>query len=735
MKRFRSFIKLFLLITAYFTISSGCFLVDDSPLKDGDGKDLGNPKFASGPEYGNYYPFAKGIIDAAGETLGIYMENISTEGSLENAIKLVSGDNYMGNAYMALMQEDVFSYAQQSCETQYDTDPDSVNKNLLKIASQIRVLLALFDEDVHLLVNTDNVTDYWHDGNDAAGADGEITLSDLINNPKEWKINIGSTESGTYITAKNIVDAHSFIVNPELKTDDASTGINKVISGEYDAGFFVTASPSPLFENIPDNTNVKLIPVQMPDAKKSYNENGTIFAGDYPFQENDVSGNITVKTLLVVGPQFNNQGLNIFLDYIFANADEYRSYNHKWSNVALTQSQDYMIQNPQVCNYRAICYVSGFTELDEFYLEPFFYSDYGISAYHEMATEIIWLLSHNSGIDLREKNSTGTWENSYRMLNGNATMALVQDDIFSYLTESNEMYDSMQAASMKKIAPLHYEYLHLLVTTNASNWTQWPSIPSNLEEIFTDPAVLNDSDPELHINVGPKTSGTFITAMQVINSYRSIDNDEDGTPDMDEMEINFYFDSPSDAVSKVENGDYHMMFVVSGVPYHRFYSHDTYTMPTNCQIIPAIVYDVDIDGNYLEDTPYPYREGILHGNGTAEYENYPYPSGILPSDITTLRIRAIQVASPVFDDSELETYIKSIFRKSYYMTYPADPDDLDFVPNPLWISIKKESILEADADYDTYEEDVVGAKEYFVKHPFGWSNEAAKYYVALFPDN
>jgi len=219
--------------------------------------------------------------------------------------------------------------------------------------------------------------------------------------------------------------------------------------------------------------------------------------------------------------------------------------------------------------------------------------------------------------------------------------------------------------------------------------------------------------------------------MKIINSYKSYDgSDGDTIPDMEEMEIHYYFDDPSDAILKVSAGTYHAAFVVSGVPYHRFYSHDTWDITTdlaNTVLIPARFYNAV--------TPYPYREGTLAGMGTAVFENYPYPNAILPTDITTVRLRSVQVMSPAFNDDAIEDYIKSIFRKTYYKVYPTDPADLDFMPDPLWIAIQKESLLLGTADYDTYNEEVIGAKEYFVKNPFGWSRQAVKYYIALFPDN
>ena len=55
---------------------------------------------------------------------------------------------------------------------------------------------------------------------------------------------------------------------------------------------------------------------------------------------------------------------------------------------------------------------------------------------------------------------------------------------------------------------------------------------------------------------GPKTSGTFMSAMKIINSYKTFDssNDTDSTPDMTQMEIKYYFDSASDSIVNLKNG-------------------------------------------------------------------------------------------------------------------------------------------------------------------------------------
>ncbi len=770
MKKSSLFKSYIITISAFFSISiSGCYLVDDSSLKDGDGKELGPPMFASGPVYGNYYPFAEGIIDAAGETLGIFMDNISTEGSLENATKAVTGSSYMGNAYMTLVQEDVFRYARDTNITQYNS-VESIDKTLLKIASQLQVLLALYREDVHILVN------------EAFSIDDIPDLAGKI-------VNVGSENSGTYITAKTLLNANRIPI--VIKTDDAATGIEKVLNGEYHAAFYVTAVPASILQSIPEDSSVKLIRAYMPDNYKIYDESGTILAKDYAFQDEDIGSNMTVKTLLAAGPNFDDRNIGIFIDYLFSNAGEYIEYNHKWEDVSLALSQQYMKANPQKCNYRAMCYVSGFPELDPFYLDPLFASGEGNSSYHDMAIELIWLLSHNMDLDLREMNTTGTLENAYHMLNGGATMALVQDDIFTHLTDNEDMYDSMMAASMKKVVPLHYEYLHLLVNVNNyltlnAGWSQWyisastwdgayiRGYPQSITDIFTDPATLNPLEPDLYINLGPKTSGTFISAMKVINSYRSYDAVADGSgPDMEHMSMHYYFDSPSDAVLKVQDGEYHGAFVMSGTPYERFYSHDTWDISDldNCSLIPVQFHDSDNDGDFTEEAPLPYSEAELIFEGAPQYEDYPYSDSLFynsdgnntfqknSDSMNVVSVRAVQVVSPVIDNDQLNTYLKSVFRKSYYLTNPPDPsawpdsypfnnpinsdltdDNNDgyvyswsgFQPDQLWLPVNKESVTE-NLSAAVYHH-MMGAKEYFVKNPFGWHREAVKYYLSMFEE-
>ncbi len=724
MKNIWSFPLHFFLFIFLSLFSLSCF-----DVKVNDSTFSGDPVFVSGPEGSTGHSFARGIIEASGESLGVIMKNTVTTGTVSNAEALVNGEAYMG-----LVQEDIFRYAGSKYLAQYENNPDTAEKKYLKIPAKLKIISAVYRKHLYLLVK------------------GSITcLNDIVNAGSSMTINVGAEHSDTYMTAQSIIEAWSFDDNANLtfSTNDAVEGIQNVVDGTCDAAFLVAESPSSLLQSIPKTAAVELIKVTMPEGKKYYREDGQVFKDDYAFQNTEFDDTVTVKTLVASGPMFSDRVVDVFINHLLANSDEYTSFNALWGDYDNIITREYMMDHPTVCNYKSLCHFMGVEPLDTFYLEPYLASGTTESVYHDMATELIWLLSHNMDVDLREKNTTGSWENSYWMLYGKAAMALVQDDLYSYLTgencddEGNTEASVMQAASMKKIAPLNYDYVHLVVSTDGNKFS---SIPTNIEKLFT---LGNLNGNELHINLGPKTSGTFITAMEIINSYKAFDSDGDGIPDMEEegaeeIEIHYYFDSPADAVAKVASAtaggsdSYHASFVVSGLPYHRFYSHDTYSLPSNIRLIPARFFDTDSDGEHLDDTPWPYREGIIKGTGTAIYENYPYPVEILPADITTVRVRSLLVSSPAFDESDINWFMRSIFRKAYYKVHPLDPDDPDYMADPMWLPVIMES-YSADNDYffnsNTYGETIIGAKEYFVKNPTGWSDAASDYYLSFFPDN
>lgn len=680
--------KLFLLTVLFLPLS--CF--DTGPILDENGNS-DSFVFAGGPKNGDYYQFADGFIDAVSQTLGIFLKNKPTSGTLENATLLIKEQAYMG-----LVQEDLFRYSRDKYKNQYVTDPAAAEKIYLQIASQLNVLMAGYSEDVFLLVKNDI--------NDITGLAGK-------------KVNIGPAGSGTLITATTVLDAHGLsCTRLNMGIEEA---VESIVSGstECDATFCVSSSPNIIFQNIPETAAVKLIRVYMPDLKKYYDETGSILSDDYPFQVENISKNMTVTTLLAVGPGFHNRSVGLFIDHVFKTTTAYQSFSPKWKDINRTVSFNYIRKNPQLIDYGAFCAIASAPELNASSISTDFYTAEPGSSYSDIASELIWLMSHNIGIDLKPHTSTGSVENAIRMADGKAAVTIVQDDLFNYLENTSLMMNSLQVATMKKIMPLHYEYLHLLVRDG-----------SGIGSI--------GNFPGKKINLGPKTSGAFLTSMALVKTYGF----------NEASNVTYSFDSPGDAVIKVNSGDYHATFVMSGLPYYRFYSKDTWSVTTN--LINCGLIGCAFNGN----VPYPYNldgAGTLWGNYGVQ-STYPYQTAALNAvTVNTIRVRAVMVASPVFDDSNISDLIKSVFRKSYYKTNPPDPDlwlTGDFQPEQIWLPIRKESIKTV-ADLDDYDtginvsnlsdrgvyDQIIGAKEYFVNNPFGWSRKAAEYYLSMFPDN
>jgi TRAP-type uncharacterized transport system substrate-binding protein len=400
--------------------------------------------------------------------------------------------------------------------------------------------------------------------------------------------------------------------------------------------------------------------------------------------------------------------VELLIKDILANTSDYASIDSKWTEVSSSMNSDLIIRHPQLWNYRALCCLAGFPALTTGSVGNGFYSGYADSVNHSIAVELIWLLSHNADVDLKETNSTGGWENAYRMVTGSGTMALVTDGIFANLIEKNALYESVICASMKKVIPMNEEFVHLVVNTSKTNIT-------DISTLISETATL--ANPK-KVNIGPKTSGTFIAAVKLMNSYTISSSNY----------IEYCYDSESDGVAKVAAGTYTAAFVTSSTPYPRFYSHDTYELPTTLKLIPARFSNPSA-------IPFPYREGTLAGGGSALYENYPYPSSILAADIKTTVIRSMLVASPVFKSDDTDTYIKSIFRYAEYETEPSDPDywALGYQPNFPWIAVRKESISQYRLNNTVYISDtVLGARAYFINDPFGWNDQAADYYLTMF---
>lgn len=591
-------------------------------------KDTGRGKtfdgdFCSGPVGGGHDIFANGVIDSVYDTFGIMLKNRTTNGSYENILLMAADDGKMG-----LVLEDTFKYAIKKGIADN-------NLALIAAAAKLKVFMVAFYSDVYILVNKGS---------------GINSIGDLSGK----KVSIAEENSGTYITARTILDTYSFAVPPVYNNDSTRTAVPRVVSGEYDALIKVTANPSAYFGELTAGDNVKFIRAELAGEKALYDHTGTIMASGFPFQSANIDNNIRVRVLLVGTPEFDDRDMASFLASLYAGKDSYAAkYTDIWNTVSVKESLNYFGESPYAWNLRCASYLTGIN------IAPNAITNLACGTVggstEKIAADIIPVIQSTLGLGLDILNTSGSPEMAINIVSGSAAMAIVVDDVFHYLNNLDTTYDSFTALNMRKVMPLFKEELHLLVNTSSGINT--------IADLAGKKVCLCE-----------KTSGTFIVARNVLKTYGFT---------MVNAPI-YYFESPATAVAKVANGTYDAIFKLSAQPYSLF------------QALPN-------DGT-VKLIPVRTKEGTVsveYETGTIIGSNYPFQNGV---DITgNIYVRGMLVVSPALNDDAMGSLIQAIFdaKSGGSFTYPE-----------YWSDVTPDM-----------------ARNYFKSKPYGWSKQAAAYYL------
>lgn len=222
---------------------------------------FGQIKIASGLNGEIYNQFAVDIKNNTDVALEVY----STAGSQEN-LELLSNKGFQ----LGFMQYDVLLFNELK-------QPD--------IKNNIKVMLPLYDEEVHLITRND----------------GNINqLSDL--NGK--RIGIGSKQSGTAITAQFI--QYKTMLKWESVELAFDASFAALLNDSIDAFFYVGAAPSNTLKSLSENVQqlIKLVPIENESLNDFYLTK-TIDEDVYPWLNEDVV-TVSVRSLLAV----NNANIN-----------------------------------------------------------------------------------------------------------------------------------------------------------------------------------------------------------------------------------------------------------------------------------------------------------------------------------------------------------------------------------------------------------------------------------------
>jgi len=472
-----------------------------APLKAG--------KICTGPTTGTYYQYAGGVIEAAKETLGLDLKNVSTVGSLENAKAIASG-----RCDMAIVQSDL--YVQSGGEFQTTPESKLFSANLGTVA-------ALYPETVHILVNRDS---------------GIVSIADLAGK----KVNVGEKDSGTYLTASKLLNVyHRLAPTPEYVYQSPAEAVAKVVAGTLDATFYVAGTPITTLANLPADANVMLIPATIPVFNIDYVVED-IPATTYPWLSSDIKNNLAVWSLLTIGSSIDRTQLGSFLDTLYANKDAYANkYHAKWSLLDKASS---------IANIKTTPLNGWGPETNHYFAgmplpivepQPYFCSASPQGTYTKVVKDLLPIIKSTLGISLTEKHTAGSLDNLIKLYNGECAMSIEQDDVGGYAlfvdqTSPSISKELLMALHVRAFMPLYGEQAHLVVNTGSG-------IESSLDLAGK------------KVNMGDKLSGTFATATHLL-FFNNIKIEE----------ITPSYDSPLTALPKVISGEYDAMFVTSKAP-------------------------------------------------------------------------------------------------------------------------------------------------------------------------
>ncbi len=203
----------------------------------------------------------------------------TTDGSIDN-IRKVAGSK---KPALGLVQSDVLGFMRRS------NNPDTQH-----LSEQLRMVLPLYDEEVHVLTRRE--IKRW---------------SDL----KDKRVVVGEEGSGNMLTAVNMLAISDILVKETLRLSPAQ-GVLAVLEGKADAVIFVGGKPVKLFKNIeslesaegkkfaPLLKNVHFIPVLSPDILAEYSS-ASITPKDYSFVTETIP-TISVQAVLITGNYENS---------------------------------------------------------------------------------------------------------------------------------------------------------------------------------------------------------------------------------------------------------------------------------------------------------------------------------------------------------------------------------------------------------------------------------------------
>ena len=215
----------------------------------------------TGSKKGTYYQFGLNVADLV-KSRGIKMKVDDSAGSVQNVFAVYKTPG----TQMGIVQSDVLAFV-----AKIENDPV-----LKRIATKIKMVFPLYNEEVHLLAHKD-IADF----------------EDLA----DRSVAIGEEGSGIYLTARLLFES-SDVKPRDMVPVGPVEALAMLKQGKIDAMFYVAGYPVKLFtEDVSAADGLSLVPIANKSILEFY-PSAQIPAGTYSWQEQAVN-TVAVKAVLI----------------------------------------------------------------------------------------------------------------------------------------------------------------------------------------------------------------------------------------------------------------------------------------------------------------------------------------------------------------------------------------------------------------------------------------------------
>ena len=246
----------------------------------------------TGDTTGSYYAFGNLLAAHMGDTAGVTVDVVSTDGSAEN-IKGINDGLYQ----LGMAQADVMSYA-------WDGILSFAKDGEMK---SFRAIGGLYEEALQIVTLDENIK----------------SVGDL----RGKTVSIGAESSGVAFNAMNVLDIYGLRTGEDIQTVNLSfaDSVAAMKEGKIDAVFIVSGTPTAVVEDLMETEQVHLVNI---DAEKVaelqqqypyYNEY-VILSGTYAGLDHDVT-TVSIQATMIVSADMSEEDVYNLTAGIYDNVE------------------------------------------------------------------------------------------------------------------------------------------------------------------------------------------------------------------------------------------------------------------------------------------------------------------------------------------------------------------------------------------------------------------------------